>query len=392
MTDTRFAAAHEVLRRHHAAGRLAGVSTLVCSGHEVVDRFCLGHADIEAGTPLRPDHIHRAFSNTKLVTAVMTLMLVDEGRLALDAPVREWIPAFAATRVLRAGATTLDDTEPLARDITLRHLLSHSSGLSHGVFDLGTPLFDAYHASGLRRPDSDTAQMARLLPTLPLSFQPGQGWQYAMGPDVLARVAEIVTGTRFATLLQQRLLGPLGMVDTAYVLQPEQAPRLAALYVGDLADPLAPGLQRRDHTPWPEAHLKPVPREGGASGLVTTQADMLALLTRLLPGGAGPLPDALLVEMGRDQLLPDQCVNFPQTGALPALGFGLAGAVTRGPSALQPNTPVGELQWGGLAGTHWALSPATRQVLVLMTQRHMGFWNPFWWEWKAAVYAALDSH
>ncbi len=84
-------------------------------------------------------------------------------------------------------------------------------------------------------------------------------------------------------------------------------------------------------------------------------------------------------------------MQFPQTGVMPALGFGLAGAVTRQAFALQPNTPLGELQWGGLAGTHWALSPATGHALVLMTQRHMGFWNPYWFEWKAAVYAALAA-
>ncbi len=389
MQDPRFAPAHEVLRRHHAAGRLAGVSTLVFEGDAVVDRFCLGHADREAGTPLRPDHIHRAFSNTKLVTAVLTLMLVDEGRLALDAPVHTWIPGFAHTRVLRPGATTLDDTEARTADITLRHLLTHTAGLSHGVFDPGTLLFDAYRAEGLRLPDKDMTHIAQRLPQLPLRFQPGTGWEYSMAPDVLARVVEITTGQPFAQVLQQRLLAPLGMVDTGYVLNPAQVPRLAALYVGDVADPLAPGLNRLDSVPWREAHLTRVPREGGASGLATTQADMLALLKSLRPGRGGPLSDALLAEMLRDQLPPGLCVNFPFTGARPTLGFSLAGAVTRGPSDLQPNTPAGEVQWGGLAGTHWALVPATGQALVLMTQRHMGFWNPFWFEWKAAVYAAL---
>ncbi len=391
MAESRFDAAHEVLRRHHGAGRLAGVSTLVFDGHSVVDSFCLGHADLEAGTLLRPDHIHRAFSNTKLVTAVMTLMLVGEGRLALDAPVREWIPGFAHTPVLRPGATTLHDTEALVRDISLRHLLSHTAGLSHGVFDPGSLLFDAYVASGLRRPECDTRGIAERLPSLPLRFQPGTAWEYSMAPDVLARVVEVVTGLPYAQALQQRLFAPLGMVDTGYVLHPEQAPRLAVLYGGDPVDPMAPGLRRLDHLPWPQAHHQRVPRESGASGLVTTQDDMLRLLQRLLPGRGGPLSDALLAEMARDHLPPDLCVSFPQTCAWPDLGFGLAGAVTRRPFDAQPNTPVGELQWGGLAATHWALSPATGQLLVLMTQRYMGFWNPFWFEWKAAVYAALNG-
>jgi CubicO group peptidase (beta-lactamase class C family) len=386
-----FAPAHAILRGHVEHQRLAGVSTQVWAGGEIVDEFCVGLARIEEQQALRPDHIHRAYSNTKLVTAVMVLMLVDEGRLALDDPIKQWIPGFGATRVLRPSATSLDDTEPLARDITLRHLLTHTAGLSHGVFDPGTMIYEAYHASGVRRFDCDTAMLAERLPTLPLLFQPGEGWAYSMAPDMLARIVEIVTGQRYAAALQQRLFGPLGMVDTGYVLRPEQAPRLAALYGANLANPNEAGLQLLDKLPWPDAFLKPVPRQAGASGLFTTQADMLALLSCLLPGRGGLLSDALLAQMYRDQLPPQLFVQLPHLAPMPALGFGLAGAVTRRASALQAHTPTGEVQWGGLAGTHWAIAPTTGQVLVLMTQRHMGFWDPFWFEWKDAVYAALNA-
>jgi CubicO group peptidase (beta-lactamase class C family) len=357
----------------------------------VVDAFCIGEADIEQGQPLRPNCIHRAHSNTKLITAVMTLMLVDEGRITLDDPIKQWIPGFGATRVLRPGATSLDDTEALARDITVRHLLTHTAGLSHGLFDPGTMIYEAYGASGVRRQDCSTPMIAERLPALPLLFQPGEGWEYSMAPDVLARLVEIIAGQRYIEALQQRLFGPLGMVDTGYVLRAEQVPRMAALYGGNAADANEPGLRRLDELPWPGAFLTPVPREAGASGLFTTQADMLALLSRLFPGRGGPLADATLAEMCRDQLPTQLCVQFLQSGPIPAFGFGLAGAVTRRASTLQPNTPVGELQWGGVAGTHWALSTATDEALVLMTQRHMGFWNPFWFEWKVAAYAALNS-
>jgi CubicO group peptidase (beta-lactamase class C family) len=386
-----FSRAHAVLRGHVEQQRLAGVSALVFDGGRVVDEFCIGHADIEQAQAMRPDHIHRAHSNTKLITAVMALMLVEEGRLDLDDPVKQWIPGFATTRVLRPGAIRLDDTEPLARDISVRHLLSHTAGLSHGVFDPGTMIYDAYIASGVRRPDCSTAMIAEQLPALPLLFQPGEGWEYSMAPDVLARLVEIVTGQPYAKALQQRLFGPLGMVDTGYVLRADQVPRMPALYGGNFTDPNEPGLKRLGDLPWPGAYLTPVPREAGASGLFTTQADMLALLHQLLPGQGGLLSDTTLAEMFHDQLPPELCVQFPQTGALPSLGFGLAGALTRHASTLQPNTPTGELQWGGLAGTHWAVSPASGRALVLMTQRYMGFWNPFWFEWKAAVHAALDA-
>jgi CubicO group peptidase (beta-lactamase class C family) len=316
---------------------------------------------------------------------------VDDGRIALDDPIKQWIPGFGATRVLRPEATSLDDTEALARDISVRHLLTHTAGLSHGLFNPGTMIYEAYGASGVGRPDCSTETIAERLPALPLLFQPGEGWEYSMAPDVLARLVEIITGQRYFEALQRRLFGPLGMVDTGYVLRPDQVPRLATLYGGNLTDPNEPGLGRLDDLPWPGALLSRVPREGGASGLFTTQADMMALLRHLFTGCDGPLTDATLAEMYRDQLPAQLCVQFPRSGLMPDFGFGLASAVTRGTSTLQPNTPVGELQWGGVAGTHWAISPATGEALVLMTQRHMGYWNPFWFEWKAAAYAALKS-
>ena len=384
-----FSAARAVLQRHVDGGLLAGASATVLLHGEPVEAFCTGLANIERAEPLRPDHIHRAFSNTKLMTSVLVLMLVDAGRFALDEPVKTWLPALGTLRVLRAGATTLDDTEPLQRDITVRHLLSHTAGFSHGVFDPGTLLFDAYKAAAVRGRDHTLAVLVERLATLPLNRQPGSGWEYSLATDVLARLVEVVTGQRFGDALQARLWGPAGMVDTGFVLRADQVPRLGTLYVGDLQHPERPGLTRHDSAPWPGAYVQPAAMQSGAGGSFTTQADMLALLRLLMPGRAGLLKAATLAEMMRDQLPGEQCVAFAHTGQIPSLGFGLSGAITRGPSALQPNTPAGELQWGGLAGTHWWISPATGVAGVQMAQRHFGFWNPFWFEYKQAVYAAL---
>ena len=384
-----FSAARAVLQRHIDGGLLAGASATVLLHGAPVESFCTGLADIERGEPLRPDHIHRAFSNTKLMTSVLVLMLADEGRFALDDPVKAWLPALGTLRVLCAGATTLDDTEPLQHDITIRHLLSHRAGFSHGVFDPGSLLFNAYKAAAVRGRDHTLAVLVERLARLPLNRQPGSGWEYSLATDVLARLVEVVTGQRFGEALQARLWGPAGMLDTGFVLRPDQLPRFAALYAGDLLQPSRPGLTRLDHTPWPDAYVQRAAMQSGAGGSFTTQADMLALLRQLMPGRAGLLKAATLAEMMRDQLPSEQCVSFAHTGPMPSLGFGLSGTVTRGPSELQPNTPAGELQWGGLAGTHWWLSPATGVAGVLMAQRHFGFWHPFWFEYKQAVYAAL---
>ena len=384
-----FSAARAVLQRHVDGGLLAGASVALLQHGEPIESFCTGLADIERGEPLRLDHIHRAFSNTKLMTSVLVLMLVDEGRFALDDPEKAWLPALGTLRVLGAGAGSLGDTEPLQHDITIRHLLSHRAGFSHGVFDPGSLLFNAYKAAAVRGSSHTLAVLVERLATLPLNRQPGSGWEYSLAIDVLAHLVEVVTGQRFGDALQTRLWGPAGMVDTGFVLRTEQLPRFGGLYVGDLAQPNRPGLTRLHNTPWPDAYVRPAAMQSGAGGSFTTQADMLALLRQLQPGRAGLLKPATLAEMMRDQLPDEQCVNFAHTGPVPSLGFGLSGASTRSPSTLQPNTPVGELQWGGLAGTHWWISPTTGVAGVLMAQRHFGFWHPFWFEYKQAVYDAL---
>ena len=388
MSGLDFSAAHAVLQAEVDQQRLAGVSAALMRDGELIDSFCTGLADVERGEPLRPDHIHRAFSNTKLVTSVLVLLLADEGKFAIDDPIKQWIPPLGLLRVLRPGAASIDDTEPLHSDITIRQLLSHQSGMSHGVFDPDTVIYKAYHASGVRRVDTTLAEQMDLLASLPLQYQPGQGWDYALGCDVLARLVEIVTGQRFSDALQSRLFGPLGMPDTGFVLRPDQLPRLTALYRGDLADVMKPGLTRLDDTPWPQAYRQSVPRQSGAGGLFTTQADMLALLRQLMPGQPSVLKPEMLAALFTDQLSADRHVHFAHLGKFPSLGFGLGGAVTRGPSALQGALGQGELQWGGLAGTHWFVSPATGLAGVVMAQRHWGFWHPFWFQYKARLYQA----
>ncbi len=356
---------------------------------EVVDAFCTGMADMESGEALRADHIHRAYSNTKIMTSMLVLKLADDGYFSIDDPIKKWIPVFGKVRVLKPNATTLVDTEALQNDITIRHLLSHQAGLSHGVFDMGSMIFNAYHASGARKSDTTLEQLMDQLGGLPLIYQPGQGWEYSMAPDVLARLVEIVTGQDYADALKTRLFDPLGMVDTTYVLRPEQVSRFTALYIGDAKQPNKPGLKRLDNMPWPNAFLEPVQRQAGSSGLVTTQADMLRLMQQLTPNFGTYLKKATLADMLRDQLPPERCIKVANVGAFPSLGFGLGGAVTRSSSEFQPNSPAGEFQWGGLGGTHWWVSPSTGHAGVVMTQRHWGFWNPFWFEYKKKVYDAI---
>jgi CubicO group peptidase (beta-lactamase class C family) len=392
-----FSAAHTVLRNHIDKELLAGATCAVLRGRDVLDVHTVGHADREAGTPMRTDHIFRAFSNTKLLTSVAALQLWEAGRLDLDAPASEWVPQLAHLKVLKPGATSLDDTEPLRRPITVRHLLTHSSGLDYGLLDPSKPTFQAYKAKAVLHPLQTLDDMCNKLAELPLLYQPGEGWQYSVATDVLGRVVEVASGQPFKDVLQQRICAPLGMADTAFAIPPAHHDRLTAMYVGaDLNNPFKPGLSRKDTYPYPGAYLHEAPWQSGGGGLVSTLPDMVALMRGLTPpSDAHPEPALLkpetLAMMMRNQLPDGRFISFAAFGEVRGKGFGLGGAVTLQPSPFDPASSTGEFQWGGLAGTHWFMHPDSGLAGVVMTQRHMGFWHPYFFGWKDAVYKAVGQ-
>ena len=163
-----FGAVHAAMRRYVDANILAGVSSAVLVGRDLVDLNCAGWADKEQGIALRPDHLFRVFSNTKLITSCAALLLLEEGRFQLDDPIGQFIPQLADCRVLRPGAITLDDVEPARGPITIRHLLSHSSGLGHGLLDAGTLIHKAYDHHRVRDHATTLADMMDALAELPL--------------------------------------------------------------------------------------------------------------------------------------------------------------------------------------------------------------------------------
>lgn len=390
MTD--FTALHEAMRRQVDGEILPGVSHAVLRGREVIDQACVGYADRENQIALRPDHIFRIFSNTKLVTSCAVLLLVEDGHFQLDDPVERWIPQLGSLPVLKPGATSLDDTEPARGPITIRHLLSHQSGLSYGLLDPGSLMFAAYTERKVLHPGRTLSQMMDTLATLPLLYHPGTGWEYSVATDVLGHLVEVVSGQTLDAFFQARIFGPLGMVDTGFVVPPEQQPRLAKIYAGaDPLDPTKPGLIPSDTFPYRGANLSPALKLSGGGGLVSTLPDTIALLRSLLPGGPTLLKPETLALMMSNQLPPDQFIRFARLGTLRGKGHGLGGSVTLSPSSIDPPASTDEFQWGGLAGTHWWISPRANLAGVVMTQRQLGFWNPFFFEFKQHVYRAVAA-
>jgi CubicO group peptidase (beta-lactamase class C family) len=239
-------------------------------------------------------------------------------------------------------------------------------------------------------PATTLADMIEVLADLPLVYQPGTSFEYSVAIDVIARLVEIIAGQPFDQFIQARILGPLGMVDTGFVVPEKDQDRLVAYYAGaDLMDPMEPGLTRTDNSPYPGAYLRPVPRFNGGGGLVSTLPDMVALIRSLLPGGPTLLKPETIAAMMNNQLADGVWMRFAMMGELVGKAYGLAGGLIVKPSVIDHPDSLGELYWGGVAGTQWWISPKRNMAGVMMAQRQMAFIHPFSFEFKRLAYEAV---
>ena len=191
---------------------------------------------------MRTDHIFRVFSNTKLITSCAALLLFEEGRLHLDDPIEKFIPQLGKPKGAAPGRNFAGRDRAGQGADHHPSFAEPQSGLSYGIFDPGTAIFKAYNERKMLNPATPLADMIDQLADLPLLYHPGTSWEYSVATDVTARLVEIVSGQPFDQFIQARILGPLGMVDTAFVVPEKDRGRLAAYYAGaDLMDPMKPG-------------------------------------------------------------------------------------------------------------------------------------------------------
>lgn len=369
---------------------LAGVSSAILQGQDLVHFQAAGWADIENQIPLRHDHLFRVFSNTKLLTSIAIMQLVESGQLKLDDPVEIYLPQLGQRQVLIPGATDISQTEAARSAITVRQLLTHTSGLSYGLLDHGSTIYKAYVERKVLNAFEPLSELINVLEELPLSFHPGTQWEYSIATDVLSRLVEVVSGDNFDVYLHAHILSPLGMNDTSFWVPPHKHDRLTAYYAGsDPVNVLNRDLKRLEKSPYPEAFLKPIPRFSGGGGLISSMHDMLALMRSFLPGGHAVLKPESMQLMMQNHLPAGWGIAFPGVGDVPGKGFGLGGAVTLRPGENDPEDAEGEFEWGGIAGTHWWISPRHNIAGLLMTQRQMAFWHPYSFEFKKLAYAAM---
>lgn len=195
---------------------LPGVSISIQKDQKTIETYCAGWADRENGIELTQEHIFRGYSNTKLVTSCAALLLLEQGVIKLDDPLEKVLPEFADSKVLKENASSIEDTEPTERPISLRHLLTHTSGIAYDFLSPGSLIAEAYETTNVCDPAGTLSDMVSKLAALPLVCQPGAGWNYSYSTDVVARVVEVAGGKPFGRFLKEHLFDPLGMEDTGF--------------------------------------------------------------------------------------------------------------------------------------------------------------------------------
>lgn len=346
-------------------GLLSGVVTMASRGNKIVHYESVGYRDVEAQAPMTPDTIFRIYSMTKPVTGAALMILYEESKFKLSDPVGKYIPELADLQVF-AGVD--DDgnmiTEPADHPMTIRELMSHTGGLSYGIF-AQSGVDTAYVEAGILDANDTNAKFVAKLGQIPLKHQPGSRWEYSVAVDVQGYLVEVLSGQTFGEFLNDRLFEPLGMTDTDFHVPEEKLNRFAQMYVYGPEGQLIPSEM------FPTADFTvDMAFESGGGGLVSTANDYMRFSQMLLNGGEldgerilAPLTVAL---MSRDQT--PKGMEGPMSGAGNGTVFGLDFAVIVDPVEAESYS-AGEYYWGGAAGTWFWIDPVEDVVFIGMIQQ-----------------------
>jgi len=375
----------QTLQAQVDCGRLPGAVALIARQGRVLLHEAIGSLDPAKGTPMPLDAIFRIYSMTKPLVSVAAMQLVERGKLQLTDPVARYLPAFAQVQLGRQEQGRLQLQRPRAA-ITVYDLLRHTAGMTYEFLGQ-SPVQKMYEEAGLRitARGHSNAEFADLLARMPLMFEPGSIWEYSRATDVLGALLEVVAGQSLGQLLQEQVLGPLGMVDTAFYVPPDKQHRIAQAFAHD----------PDGGTPMPLIDLTEVPRlESGGGGLGGTVADYARFCQCMLNGGI----------LEGQRLLSPQTVRFMTADHLgrigqnrtenagnmlaPGTGFGLGFSVRLAAGLDTLPGSVGLYSWGGIAGTTFWVDPQQDMFAILMIQapNQREFFRPLF---RNMVYAAM---
>ncbi len=377
-SSKRLETARSVFKGDVDSKRLPGAVLLIVRNGKIAYFDAVGYQDRAAQTPMKKDSIFRIASMSKPITTVAAMILAEEGKLDLDAPVAQYLPEFKAVKVGPEGA-------PPKRPMTVQDLMRHTSGLTYGLFG-NSPVDQMYRKAPIFTADS-LADMVKTIASMPLLHQPGEFWEYSVGVDVLGRVVEVVSGMDLDTFEHERITGPLKMNDTGFWVKPAALSRLA----------------KEDGPPNPlfeDASKKPKIFSGGG-GMLSTAGDYARFSQMLLNGGeldgVRILSPKTIALMTSDQLAPNVERHTPVAmaigpfGPVPEMGtsFGLGFAVRVDPGRNPLPGSVGDYSWGGITGTLFWVDPQTKLIAVLMDQTSQINLNLVWKQARVMVYQAM---
>jgi len=350
--------------------RIAGAVTLVVRHGKVAWFKAQGMTDREAGKPMPTDAIFRICSMTKPITTVAAMMLYEEGKFLLEDPVSKYLPEFKDMKVLVKPAKGEPYTIPASKEITIRDLMRHTSGMTYNWNeDLGAMYEKANVASGLLQYDGTIADNTKSLAGMPLLFTPGEKWEYSLSVDVLGRLIEVWSGKPLDEFFRTRIFEPLGMKDSYFFVAENKQGRLATAYTY-YPDK---GLNRFPDTPIREGtfvYSADYPTKGpkklfsGGAGLVSTAMDYARFCQMMLDEG----------KVGSTRLLSRKTVELmthDQLGKIaPDQGFGLGFGIDGVKEPLSELSSPGSYEWGGFFYTAFSIDPKEQMIVVFMAQLH----------------------
>ena len=366
---------NKAMQAYIDSGKLSCISVMLVKDGVVVYDEEFGFINIENKVPNDDNTIFRIFSMTKPVTAVALMILYEEGKFDLDDKVHGYIPEFSTTMVYTPDVDSFT-LEPQSDEITIRHLLTHTSGIVYG-WDWNSYVDSLYRVNGVANWDAPIGEKVKLLAGQPLKFQPGTKWEYGLSIDVAGYLVEIFSGLPLDEFMKTRIFDPLGMEDTDFFVPEDKHNRFADLYFIDELGKLqnsseAPGVDFGDLFNKPTVHFS------GGGGLVSTAGDYLKFCSMLLNGG----------QLDGVRILEESTVDLIMSNQLPAgasyregYGYGLAGAV---------NLKSGEYSWAGAAATNFWIDPSNNMVIMAYTQL-MPSDHRYAYEFRDIVLRALNS-
>ena len=376
------------LQAYVDSGKVGGIYAVIVRDGRIGYEHTFGWSDVERRRPMKRDAVFRIFSMTKPVVAAGALRLVDQGKISLDDPVAKYIPSFAHVQVYAGGSADAPQVRPPDSAMTIRHLLTHTSGLGYAL--TAHPADSIFARARVYNPAFTLEQFTDSVARLPLLFSPGTRWSYSSGIDIVGRVIEVASGKTLDRFLDDELFQPLGMTSTAFRHRADLDRRLAVLYARNDDGSLRVVTGGLMGMYAPDARFL-----WGSGGLLSSPDDFLRFAQMLVNGGelngVRVLSAQSVAEMTRNQLTPERIAEARATMLGDGYGFGLAGSVLVDSIDSMPGAP-GIYRWSGYVGTYFWIDPRNRLLAMVWTQHNPGREYPLEHDFQRLVYGALRPH